>query len=174
MPDRAEVLRPDPSTPPPDGAPAVRVAQTRDLSALAAFEVTIAEVSFGEDAVSDPEVHHKKLAKALERDQRTMFVAEDGVGRVVGWLWLAINTNFLTQQRYANFRSLAIAPDAVAGTAEALLEHALACADELGVTEVVGRVHISNLGMRVLYGRYGFQPTHLTMQLKTGRDGAAR
>lgn len=144
--------------------PVVRLAEPRDLPELAAFEVRIAEVSFGEDAVSDPAVQHKKLAKAMARDRESMFVADDGRGRLAGWLWLAINTNFLTGARYANFRSLAVAPDAAPGTAEALLDHALPYARERGVTEVVGRVHVDNAPMRVLYRRYGFEPAFLTMR----------
>jgi ribosomal protein S18 acetylase RimI-like enzyme len=145
----------------------VRLAEPRDLPALAAFEVRIAEVSFGEDAVSDLDVHHKKLAKAMDRDREGMFVV-DGGGRVAGWLWLAINTNFLTGARYANFRSLAVAPDAAPGTAEALLDHALAYARQCGVTEVVGRVHVDNAPMRVLYRKYGFEPAFLTMRWRSG------
>lgn len=149
----------------------VRLAETRDLSALADFEVRIAEVSFGEDAVTDPQVHHAKLAKALGRDRDGMLVAEDEQGRVVGWLWLAVNTNFLTGQRYANFRSLAVAPDAAPRTAESLLDRALSYARHQGVTEVVGRVHVDNAPMRVLYRKYGFRPAHLTMRWRAGRDG---
>jgi ribosomal protein S18 acetylase RimI-like enzyme len=145
----------------------VREARADDLDTLAGFEVAIAEVSFGEDAVTDPAVHRKKLAKALERDRASMFVVEDGGGRPAGWLWLAINTNFLTGQRYANFRSLAVAPDAAPGTAEALLDHALAYARDLGVTEVVGRVHVDNHRMRVLYKKYGFAPAFLTMRWRS-------
>jgi ribosomal protein S18 acetylase RimI-like enzyme len=143
---------------------AVRPAEPRDLPDLAAFEARIAEISFGADAVSDLDVHHKKLAKAMDRDRASMFVADDGGDRVAGWLWLAINTNFLTGARYANFRSLAAAPDAAPGTAEALLDHALSYARECGVTEVVGRVHVDNAPMRVLYRKYGFEPAFLTMR----------
>jgi predicted methyltransferase/L-amino acid N-acyltransferase YncA len=149
----------------------VRLAETRDLPALADFEVRIAEVSFGEDAVTDPEVHHAKLAKALGRDRDGMLVAEDEQGRVVGWLWLAVNTNFLTGQRYANFRSLAVAPDAAPRTAESLLDRALSYARHQGVTEVVGRVHVDNAPMRVLYRKYGFRPAHLTMRWRAGGAG---
>jgi L-amino acid N-acyltransferase YncA len=142
----------------------VRLAESRDLPALAAFEVRIAEVSFGEDAVSDLDVHHRKLAKALDRDRAGMFVTDGEDGRVTGWLWLAINTNFLTGARYANFRSLAVDAGAPPGTAEALLEHALAYAREASVTEVVGKVHVDNLAMRTLYRKYGFAPAFLTMR----------
>src|SRR5438477_1810462 len=87
----------------------VRHPEAGDLDALAQFEIEIARISFPDDPVVDPEVHRKKLAKALERDREGMFVAEDvASGKVVGWLWVALNTNFLTGEQYATFRSLAM------------------------------------------------------------------
>ena len=143
----------------------IRTAEERDLDDLARFEVAIAEVSFGSEAVTDPAVHKGKLAKALDRDRESMFVAVDGADRAIGWLWFAVNTNFLTGQRYANFRSLAVTPDPESGRiGEALIEHALAFAGSQGLAEVVGKVHVGNDGMRVLYRRMGFEPVHLTMR----------
>jgi ribosomal protein S18 acetylase RimI-like enzyme len=146
----------------------IRPAEEGDLDDLAAFEVRIAEVSFGEDAVVDPQVHRKKLANALGRDRDSMFVAAGPDGRPVGWLWLAVNTNFLTGQRYANFRSLAVAetpePADRDRVAEALLDRSLEYAREKELTEVVGRVHVGNHGMRVLYRRHGFEPVHLVLR----------
>ena len=46
----------------------VRNAAERDLDALAEFEITIARISFPDDPVVDPDVHKKKLSKALGRD----------------------------------------------------------------------------------------------------------
>lgn len=149
--------------------PAIRLAAERDLDALAAYEVTIAKVSFGDDAVTDPAVHRKKLAKALDRDRTSMFVAtssdDPADDAAIGWLWLAVNTNFLTGDRYANFRSLAVSDradrDEVAG---ALIDHALAFATAEHLTEVVGRCHVDNTGMRMLYRKFGFQPVSLTLR----------
>lgn len=145
--------------------PTIRQAAERDLDELAAFEVTIAEVSFGDDAVTDPAVHRKKLAKALDRDAASMLVATDQADTVVGWLWLAVNTNFLTGDRYANFRSLAVAENAdrdeVAG---ALIDHAVDFAQGERLTEIVGRCHVDNAGMRMLYRKFGFEPTSLTLR----------
>src|SRR5690349_21112295 len=76
-----------------------------DLDAMVQFEIDIARVSFAEEAVTDQEVHRKKLRKAQERDRDGMFLAVDNTtGKTVGWLWVAINTNFLTEDKYANFR----------------------------------------------------------------------
>lgn len=147
------------------GLPVIRQAEEADLDAIAAFEVTIAEVSFGADAVTDPAVHRKKLANALNRDAESMLVAVRPSGEVVGWLWLAVNTNFLTGAKYANFRSLAVAEvedrDPIA---ESLLARALDYARRRELTEITGKVHVSNTGMRVLYRRFGFEPVTLTMK----------
>src|SRR5438552_13802399 len=87
----------------------VRQAAPGDLDALVRFEINIARISFPDDPVVDPEVHRKKLSKAMERDREGMFVAEAAAtGQVAGWLWVALNTNFLTGENYANFRSLAV------------------------------------------------------------------
>lgn len=143
----------------------IRLAAERDLDDLAAYEVTIAEISFGEDAVTDPVVHRKKLAKAMERDQAGMVVAVDADDRPVGWLWLAVNTNFLTEDRYVNFRSLAVTPGPdQESIGEDLVRHALDFAQQAGVTEIVGKVHFGNQGMRVLYRKFGFEPAHVTMR----------
>lgn len=146
----------------------IRAAAERDLDALAEFEVTIAKVSFEDEAVTDLAVHRGKLEKALVRDPDTLWVAATGEDdRVVGWLWLATNTNFLTQQRYANLRSLAVSADAdteVIG--EALLRKAMDYAREHELTEITGKVHADNYGMRMLYRRVGLEPTHLTMRMR--------
>lgn len=143
----------------------VRAATAGDLDALAAYEVEIARVSFGDDAVEDPAVHAGKLRRGLEKDPGGMVVADDG-GRVVGWLWVAINENFLTRERYANFRSLAVDtthPDEAA-IADALMRRALDRAREEGARYITGKVSVDNVPMRALYAKYAFAPAHLTMQ----------
>jgi ribosomal protein S18 acetylase RimI-like enzyme len=146
-------------------SPTVRRAEERDLDVVAGYEVRIARVSFPDDPIEDPAVHRRRLAKAMERDGAGMLVAEDD-GRVVGWLWVSLNTNFATGDPYAQFRSLAIEPGHEGrGVAEALFRCGLAYAREGGARQVVGRVHVDNVPMRVLYRAFGFAPQHLTMRL---------
>lgn len=143
----------------------IRPAAERDLDALAAFEVTIAENSFGDRAVTDLRVHRGKLQKALVRDPGSLFVAADADDHAIGWLWLATNTNFLTEERYATLRSLAVTPGPDSEVvAEALLRRGLQYAREHGLAEVTAKVHIDNYGMRVLYRRVGLEPVNLTMR----------
>jgi ribosomal protein S18 acetylase RimI-like enzyme len=154
---------------PPTGF-TIRQAEGRDLPALVDFEILIARISFPDDPVDDPEIHRKKLSKAMERDREGMFVAESQGGEVVGWLWVALNTNFLTGEQYATFRSLAVAPGPdSADAADALFAHGIDYARDKGVTEITGKVHVANVSMRVIYRKFGFEAEHLTMKKRLPR-----
>ncbi len=99
--------------------------------------------------------------------------ADGGPGVPLGWAWLSARTNSLTGEQYGNFRSLAVSdgPDRSA-IADLLMAAVLAAADEAGMTQLTGKVHAGNLGMRALYRKFGFTATHLTMERRP--DGPAR
>jgi ribosomal protein S18 acetylase RimI-like enzyme/DNA-directed RNA polymerase subunit RPC12/RpoP len=152
---------------------AIRAARTADLEDIARFEAEIARISFPEDPITSLDVHRKRLAKALERDRDGMFVLETA-GRVLGWLWITMNTHFFTQERHANFRSLAVHPD-VRGTdtARVLMRYAIDHSDREGAKWITGKVHVANVSMRALYSEMGFHAKHLTMEYRFDRAGAA-
>lgn len=144
----------------------VRRAGDADIPQIAEFEAEIAAISFGEEAVTDPAQHVKKLRRSLEKGEDIALVLADGE-RVVGWLWVAVNTNMFTQDRYANFRSFALAPEVRGGTwGETLFMAGLEDIKKEGVSRIVGKVHVENLPMRLLYKQLGFRPQHLTMELR--------
>jgi GNAT superfamily N-acetyltransferase len=147
----------------PNG-PFVRLAGPQDVDRIVPFEIEIARISFPEDPMDDPEAHRKKLLKAMEKDPRGMFVMEKE-GAMIGWMWITLNTNFLTGERYATFRSFAV-EQAWRGTPapEAFFRSGLAYCRREGVRRATGKVHVSNIGMRALYKMVGFEPTHLTME----------
>ncbi len=152
----------------------IRPAEAGDLDVLVQFEIEIARVSFPDAPVIDPEVHRKKLSKALERDREGMFVAVGGDAEksVVGWLWVALNTNFLTGQAYATFRSLATTPtthgDESAQIADSLFAHGIEYANQKSISEITGKVHVNNIAMRLVYRKFGFTAEHLTMKRTHG------
>jgi ribosomal protein S18 acetylase RimI-like enzyme len=151
----------------------VRNAAERDLEALALFEVAIAEASFGEDAVTDLGTHLAKLAKAIAREPGGLFVAVDAEDQVVGFAWYSSKTNFMTEDRYLNFRSLAVAPGPHGDRAgELLIRRGIQYAREHRLTEITGKVHVNNHGMRLLYRRTGFEPVTLTMRLRLDGEAA--
>jgi ribosomal protein S18 acetylase RimI-like enzyme len=144
--------------------PTVRPATGADLDALVGYEIEIARISFGRDAVTDPELHRRRVSGALGKPDEVALVAtRDGV--VVGWVWLSGRTNSLTGDRYGNLRSLATSDGPGRGAvAERLLDAALAAARERGVSEVVGKVHMRNVAMRAVYAKLGFAAEHLSMR----------
>jgi ribosomal protein S18 acetylase RimI-like enzyme len=145
-------------------AETVRPATTADLDALVAYEIEIARISFGDEAVTEPELHRKRITGSLGKPDEVTLVAERD-GAVVGWVWLSGRRNSLTGGRYGNFRSLATsAGPGRSAVAEALLDAALAAARERGVSEVVGKVHMRNVAMRAIYAKFGFEAEHLSMR----------
>jgi len=163
----------------------IRPAREGDLDVIAGFEIEIARVSFGAEAIDDPTLHRKRVAGALGKPGEVTLVAVALVAEApvaetdqhadvpVGWAWLSGRTNSLTGARYGNFRSLATAD--VPGRAEAaelLMAAVLRAADEAGYTHLTGKTHARNLGMRALYRKFGFEATHLTMEWRPGAPGA--
>ena len=142
----------------------IRPATADDLDALVGYEIEIARISFGDEAVTDPALHRKRLTGSLGKpDEVTLVAARNGT--VVGWVWLSGRTNSLTGDRYGNLRSLATSDVPGRGTvAELLLDAALAAARERGVSEVVGKVHMRNVAMRSVYAKLGFAAEHLSMR----------
>ena len=147
----------------------IRQATQDDLEALVRYEIEIAVVSFADEAITDPALHRKRVAGALGKPGEVTLVAAARQAPAVplGWAWLSARTNSLTGDRYGNFRSLAVSdvPDRSL-IADLLMAAVLAAADENGMTQLTGKVHAGNLGMRALYRKFGFTATHLTMERK--------
>jgi hypothetical protein len=139
----------------------IRPAREDDLDVLAGFEIDIARASFGDEAIEDPALHRKRVAGALGKPGEVTLVAvAAGAPAVpVGWAWLSGRTNSLTGARYGNFRSLATAD--VPGRGQVAV---LEASDRAGFVHLTGKVHASNLGMRALYRKFGFEATHITME----------
>lgn len=155
----------------------VRPAEQDDLDAIAAFEVDIARVSFGDEAITDPAFHRRRVAGALGKAGETTLVAAT-VGNQkepLGWAWLSARTNSLTGERYGNFRSLAVRDGEDRGAiGELLMTAVLEAASQAGLTHLTGKVNAANTGMRALYRAFGFTATHLTMEKRTDtRSGSA-
>jgi L-amino acid N-acyltransferase YncA len=145
----------------------VRPAAEPDLEALVGFEIEIAIVSFADEAITDPALHRKRVNRALGQPGEVTLVAaaNEAPDVPLGWAWLSARTNSLTGDQYGNFRSLAVAdvPDRAA-IGDLLMAAVLAAAGEAGMTQLTGKVHAGNLGMRALYRKFGFTATHLTME----------
>ncbi len=152
----------------------IRPATEADLDAITAFEIDIARVSFGDEALEDPALHRKRVLAALGKpgEITLVAVAADAPAVPVGWAWLSGRTNSLTGARYGNFRSLATADiPGRSEVAELLMTALLRAADEAGFGQLTGKVHARNLGMRAVYRTFGFEATHITMEKRAPLAG---
>src|SRR5262249_25769440 len=160
------------------GGPAgflIRPARESDLDVIAGFEIDIARVSFGAEAIEDPALHRRRGAAAPGKPGEGAPGAGAGPGDPGpgGWAWLSGRTNSLTGARYGNFRSLATADiPGRAAAAELLMAAVLRAAEDAGYTHLTGKTHARNLGMRALYRKFGFEATHLTMEWRPSEPGA--
>lgn len=149
----------------------VRPATESDLDTIAAFEVEIARVSFGEEAITDAAFHRRRVGGSLHKPDEIALVAVTAADEPVGWAWMSPRTNSLTGARYGNFRSLAVAEVADRGIiGELLMSAILRAADEAGFTHLTGKVNAANVGMRALYRAFGFSATHLTMEKRVNHS----
>ncbi len=153
----------------PAGRYLVRPAADGDVEAIVGYEIEIAVISFAEGAITDPALHRRRVTGAIGKpgEITLVAVARDEPDTPVGWAWLSARTNSLTGDRYGNFRSLAVSdvPDR-SMVGELLMAAVLAAADDAAMTQLTGKVHAGNLGMRALYRKFGFTATHLTMERK--------
>jgi L-amino acid N-acyltransferase YncA len=147
----------------------IRPATEADVEAIVGYEVEIAVISFGDEAVTDPVLHRKRVTGALGKPGEVTLVAvsRQAPDEPVGWAWLSARTNSLTGDRYGNFRSLAVADiEDRSLVGELLMTAVVDAADRHGMTQLTGKVHAGNIGMRALYRKFGFTATHLTMERK--------
>jgi RimJ/RimL family protein N-acetyltransferase len=151
----------------------IRGIKEEDLDALAGFESEIAVISFGDEAVTDLGHHKKKIRKSMEKSSDGMLVLEDE-GEVRGWLWMGLQTNSVSLEKYINFRSFYVKNSGKdTGYSEALMKCGIKYACGTGAARVVGKTFVSNLPMRLLYRKFHFKPTHLTMEyvIPNKKDG---
>ena len=144
----------------------IRNITAEDLNIVAEMEIRISKISFQEEAIVDKDFHIRKLRKSMDKDSSGMLVYERQ-GQVLGWLWMEIKSNFMTDEKYVNFKSFCV-DDEIKGEREVedLLAYGVAYAKKRKAKYIVGKVHVSNLAMRALYKNCGFAPTHLTMEMK--------
>ena len=147
----------------------IRPATEADVEAIVGYEIEIAVISFADEAITDPALHRKRVTSALGKPGEVTLVAaaRQAPEEPVGWAWLSARTNSLTGDRYGNFRSLAVSDiEDRSLVGELLMAAVLDAADRAGMTQLTGKVHAGNLGMRALYRKFGFTATHLTMERK--------
>lgn len=144
----------------------VRIIEEKDMNEVANYEVEISKISFGDEAITDVAFHKNRLNTAYKKNGEGMCVLVDKDDKVKGWLWMDKKNNFLTNAPYINFRSFYI-DDSIRGTdyVDLLMETGMEYAKRCRAKKIVGKVCVENLPMRTIYKKYGFRPTHLSMEI---------
>ena len=142
----------------------IRTIRKSDTTILAQFEQEISTISFGADAVFDLDFYKRKIEKAMLKEQQGMLVLEVDEA-VAGWLWMAVKENYLSHEKYVSFKSFYIAePYRGTPAVKALMDAGMKFCRKQGAKTIIGKVHVKNLPMQIVYKNYGFAPTHLTME----------
>lgn len=146
----------------------IRSIDEKDLDTIAKYEIDISKISFGEDAITDLKFHKNKLLKAMESKKDGMYVMFNE-NEIIGWLWMTKKTNYISGDDYINFKSFYI-NEKFRGDSyiDVLLQKGIEFAYINKAKYIVGKVNIENISMRLIYKKFGFKPTHLTMELKLG------
>jgi len=142
----------------------IRKIKETDIEVLANFEKEIAVISFGDTAVTDINFHSKKIMKAMDKERDGMLVLEEN-SKLYGWLWMTLQTNSVTGEKYINFKSFYMMPhDSDKQYTEHLMAAGMKFSSDSGAKRIVGRTFVDNLPMRLVYKKFGFKPACLTME----------
>lgn len=148
----------------------IRHIKESDVETLAKFEREISEISFGDEAVTDLDVHMKKIRKSIKMKNDGMFIKEEN-NNIIGWIWLDTKKNMLTEESYVNFRSFYIVEEfRGSNVPEELLNYGMNYCRLKNAKYIVGRVNVNNLPMRALYKKFNFKSTHITMEYKFKKE----
>ncbi len=144
----------------------IRQIKEKDIETIAEMEIEISKISFGDEALTDHEAVCKRIRKAMERDNSGMIVLEKD-GQICAWLWMDKKENFLTKDIYINFRSFYVMEQYRGNKIVSdFLQEGIKFAKKMNAKSIVGKVNVNNVAMRYLYKANGFEPTHLTMEMK--------
>lgn len=142
----------------------IRTLREEDLEAVAGFEVDIARVSFGDEAITDPSFHKKRLERYI--GDGGALVAEDPSGKIVGWALITPRKNASTNDRYGDFRSLFVSEGHRGGRlAFQLMSTVVDYARKCEFSRIAGRTGAENTPMQSIYRYFGFEPRHISFEL---------
>lgn len=135
-----------------------------DLQHVAEFECEIALQSFGDEAITDPAFHKKRLLASVGR--LGAIVAETDTGEIAGWALVTSRKNASTQEEYGDFKSFYIAENYRGGRlAFMLISEIIDYALRNEWTRLVGRTAADNAAMQAVYRFFQFEPKHVVYEM---------
>ena len=146
--------------------PKIRNLDVKDIDIVAMYEKEISKISFQKDAITDIKFHRKKLIKALENEKYGMFVLCDDKNKVIGWLWLNIKKNSITNEKYIDLKSIYIDKKYRNYRYEKrLIKYTYKFARKYNIYKVVAKINYKNKKIKKLLLNNNFTEKHITMEL---------
>jgi L-amino acid N-acyltransferase YncA len=134
------------------------------IEEVAKFECEISKISFLEDAIVDVNFHINKIRRAMEKEIDGMYVLEID-NEVIGWLWICIKNNSITNEPYAYLKSIYVKPFYRSkGYAAELLNTAVCFCKNKNVKKIMTKIHYDNMVALSIFKKHGFICVHLTME----------
>ena len=103
--------------------------------------------------------------KALENEKYGMMVLCKNDKKIVGWLWITIKENSITNNKYIYLKSIYIDRRyRKCGYSKELLKYIKKFADKYKIHKIVAKVDYQNNKIIKLLTKYNFQKKHITME----------
>jgi ribosomal protein S18 acetylase RimI-like enzyme len=115
--------------------------------------------------LAETQRHWVGEAMQAQREAEAMLVAEDALGRRLGFVYAVPATDFFTGEEHGHVSDIAVAPEAEGrGVGRALMAAAEAWARARGYRALSLHVFVGNDGARAFYERLGYEDELLRMR----------
>jgi ribosomal protein S18 acetylase RimI-like enzyme len=142
----------------------IRNFRLTDFPTILGFEREIAERSFPEAPILDEDYHRRKLEKAVESGHEGLKVAVLG-GEIVGWLWLRVEKDRTTNEKFGYIKSIIVKPDY---RYQGLGKKLIGAAGEYFLSRGIRRIDViasaANYEATLFFEGLGYEREHLTMR----------
>jgi predicted methyltransferase/ribosomal protein S18 acetylase RimI-like enzyme len=149
----------------------IRNFRPTDFPTILEFEREIAVKSFPEAPILDEDYHRRKLEKTVESGHEGLKVAVLD-GEVVGWLWLRVEKDRSTNERFGYIKSIIVTPDyRYQGLGKKLIE----TAEDYFLSKRIRRIDVissaTNYEATLFFEGLGYGRAHSTMRKQLDQKG---
>jgi predicted methyltransferase/ribosomal protein S18 acetylase RimI-like enzyme len=145
--------------------------QLTDFPMILEFEREIARKSFPEAPILEEDYHRRKLERAVESGHECLRVAVLG-DEVVGWLWLRVEKDRSTNEKFGYVKSIIVKPDyRYQGLGKKLIEAVEEYFRGRGIRRIDVIASAANYEATLFFEGSGYEREHSTMRKRLDQEG---